>query len=73
MTVVDSEEFVGPRFFVFAAAVEIPTARTLEIALQNSSGARCRLLQYHQVLHQGLSGKHHDYGQCNYSAQGAGR
>src|SRR5262245_41868642 len=31
---------------------------------------RRRTLQHHEVLYQGLSGKHHHYGQCDHPAQG---
>ena len=35
-------------------------------------GARHRLLQHHQVLHEGLPGAHHDHRQRDHPAQGAG-
>ena len=49
------------------------TRSTPKIGCGTQAGRRSRLLQYHQVLHQSLPGKHHDHGQRDYSAEGAGR
>ena len=38
-----------------------------------SVGSRHRLLQHHQVLHQGVPREHHDHGQRDHPAQGARR
>ena len=51
------EEFIGPRFFVFAAALEMHPLDTEDRLSELEAGWRRRLLQHHQVLHQGLPGR----------------
>ena len=52
------EEFIGPRFFVYAAALEMHPLDTDGPRARSQGPARHRLLQHHQVLHQGLPGAH---------------
>ena len=44
---------------------------TPRTASRTAAGARHRLLQHHQVLHQGLPGAHHHHRQRDHPAQGA--
>ena len=66
------DEFIGPRFLVYAAALEMHPLDTEDRVDELKQGARHRLLQHHQVLHQGLPGAHHDHRQRDHPAQGAG-
>ena len=65
------DEFIGPRFLVYAAALEMHPLDTADRVPELREGARHRLLQHHEVLHEGVSGAHHDHGQRDHSAQGA--
>ena len=49
------DEFIGPRFLVYAAALEMHPLDTEDRARGLEEGARHRLLQHHQVLHEGVS------------------
>jgi succinate dehydrogenase / fumarate reductase iron-sulfur subunit len=61
------EEFIGPRFLVYVAALEMHP-------LDGAQGRlRDRLLQHHQVLHEGVPRGDHDHRQRDHSAQGARR
>ena len=53
------EEFIGPRFFVYAAALEMHPLDTDDRVARPEGQARHRLLQHHQVLHEGVPGAHH--------------
>ena len=53
------EEFIGPRFFVYTAALEMHPLDTEDRLPRSEATQRHRLLQHHQVLHQGLPGRHH--------------
>ena len=67
------DQFIGPRFLVYVAALEM---HPLDVERPRGSPAervRHRPVQYHQVLHQSLPGKHHHYRQRDYSSEGAGR
>ena len=55
------EEFIGPRFLVFAAALEMHPLDTEDRLSELEAGRRNRLLQHHEVLHESLSRKHHDH------------
>ena len=65
------EEFIGPRFLVYAAALEMNPLDTDDRIAELKERVRHRLLQHHQVLHQGLPGTHHDHGQRDHPAEGA--
>ena len=65
------EEFIGPRFLVYAAALEMHPLDTDDRVARAEGRARHRLLQHHQVLHQGLPRAHHDHRQRDHPAQGA--
>ena len=65
------DEFIGPRFLVYAAALEMHPLDTEDRAAGAEGRARHRLLQHHQVLHQGLPRAHHDHRQRHHPAQGA--
>ena len=67
------DEFIGPRFLVYTAALEMHPLDTEDRAAGAEAGARHRLLQHHQVLHQGLPGRHHHHRQRHHSAEGARR
>ncbi len=66
------ERFVGPRLLVYAAALEMHPLDVRDRLADLQGRARHRLLQHHQVLHQGLPGEHHDHRQRHHPAQGAG-
>ena len=65
------DEFIGPRFLVYTAALEMNPLDTEDRLPDLRETARHRLLQHHQVLHQGLPGEHHHHRQRDYSAEGA--
>ena len=65
------DEFIGPRFLVYAAALEMHPLDTEDRLEDLEAGARHRLLQHHQVLHQGLPRAHHHHRQRDHPAQGA--
>ena len=64
------EEFIGPRFLVYTAALEMNPLDTEDRVQGTQERRRHRLLQHHEVLHQGLPGRHHDHRQRDHSAQG---
>ena len=64
------DEFIGPRFLVYAAALEMHPLDTEDRVAGAEEGARHRLLQHHQVLHEGLPRAHHDHRQRDHPAQG---
>ncbi len=64
------DEFIGPRFLVYTAALEMHPLDTEDRLPELQAGARHRLLQHHQVLHQGLPGTHHHHRQRHHPAQG---
>ena len=47
------------------------TRSTSTIGSRSEERARHRVLQHHEMLHQGVSGKHHDYRQRDHSVEGA--
>ena len=49
------DEFIGPRFFVHAAALEMHPLDVADRVEELAQTEGDRLLQYHEVLHQGLS------------------
>ena len=63
------EQFVGPRFLVHAAALEM---HPLDVAIdfRSEDTIRHRVVQHHQVLYQGVSRRHHHHRQRHHSAQG---
>ena len=65
------DEFIGPRFLVYAAALEMHPLDTEDRVPRSEGRARHRLLQHHQVLHEGLPRAHHDHRQRDHPAQGA--
>ena len=67
------DEFIGPRFLVYAAALEMHPLDTEDRVPELKDAARHRLLQHHQVLHEGLSRAHHDHRQRDHPAQGTRR
>ena len=66
------DEFIGPRFLVHAAALEMHPLDVEDRVADLAGDPRHRLLQHHQVLHRGVPGAHHDHRQRDHSAQGAG-
>ena len=66
------DEFIGPRHLVYAAALEMHPLDTENRAPRSEAHARRRLLQHHEVLHQGLSREHHDHRQRDHPVEGAG-
>ena len=65
--------FIGPRFLLYNAALEMHPLDT-EDRLGGSQGSRRRgLLQHHALLHEGVPRAHHDHGERDHPAQGAGR
>ncbi len=67
------DKFIGPRFLVYAAALEMHPLDTEDRLADLKGNARHRLLQHHEVLHEGVPGAHHDYGQRDHPAEGTGR
>ena len=67
------DEFIGPRFFVYAAALEMHPLDTDDRLRDLKDDAGHRLLQHHEVLHEGVPGAHHDHRQRDHPAQGARR
>ena len=65
------DEFIGPRFLVYAAALEMHPLDTEDRVPDAEGRARHRLLQHHEVLHEGLPRAHHDHRQRDHPAQGA--
>ena len=65
------ERFVGPRFLVHVAALEMHPLDTADRTEELKEARRHRLLQHHEVLHEGLSREHPHHGQRDHSAQGA--
>ena len=65
------EQFIGPRFFVYAAALEMHPLDTEDRLEELQAGAGYRLLQHHEMLHQGLPREHYDHRQRDHSAEGA--
>ncbi len=65
------DEFVGPRHLVYAAALEMHPLDTENRARDLKQRARRRLLQHHEVLHQGLPREHHHHRQRDHPAEGA--
>jgi succinate dehydrogenase / fumarate reductase, iron-sulfur subunit len=67
------DEFIGPRFLVHVAALGDAPARYGGSRGRAQGRVRHRLLQHHEVLHQGLPGTHHHHRQRHHSAEGARR
>ena len=65
------DEFIGPRFFVYSAALEMHPLDTADRLRRSQESPRHRLLQHHQVLHQGVPGAHPHHRQRHHPAQGA--
>ena len=65
------EEFIGPRFFVYAANLEMNPLDAEDRVPAAQGPARHRLLQHHQVLHQGVPRAHSHHRQRDHPAQGA--
>ena len=65
------DEFIGPRFLVYTAALEMHPLDTEDRLAGAEAGARHRLLQHHQVLHQGLPRRHQHHRQRDHPAEGA--
>ena len=67
------EEFIGPRFLVYTAALEMHPLDTEDRVPELKEASGIGLLQHHQVLHQGLPRAHHDHRQRDHPAQGTRR
>ena len=65
------EEFIGPRFFVYTAALEMHPLDTDDRLARPEGQGQHRLLQHHQVLHEGVPRAHPHHRQCDHPAQGA--
>ena len=65
-----NDRFIGPRFLLYSAALEMNPLDTADRLPDLKEHARHRLLQHHEVLHEGLSGTHRDHGQCDHPAEG---
>ena len=65
--------FMGPRFLVRAAGLEMHPIDEARPAAVPQGRRRHRLLQHHEVLHRGLPGAHQDHRQRDHPAQGARR
>jgi succinate dehydrogenase / fumarate reductase iron-sulfur subunit len=66
-----ARRFIGPRFLVYASRPLEMHPLDTEDRAATEGRARHRLLQHHQVLHQGLPRAHHDHRQRDHPAQGA--
>ena len=66
-------EFAGPRFFVRLAELEMHPPRHRGSARARPQGRGRGLLQHHQVLHRGLSGRDPHHGQRHHPPEGARR
>ena len=64
------DEFIGPRFLVYVAALEMHPLDTDGSPRRAEEGRTASAMQHHQVLHQGLPGAHHDHRQRDHSAEG---
>jgi len=64
-------EFIGPRHFVYAAALEMHPLDVGDRIAEAQARGRHRLLQHHEVLHQGLPRRDHHYRQRRSFPQGA--
>ena len=65
------EEFIGPRFLVYAAALEMHPLDTADREVGAQERLRHRLLQHHQVLHEGVPRAHPHHRQRDHPAEGA--
>jgi hypothetical protein len=65
-------EFIGPRFLVYTAALEMHPLDTEDRLADLKKAQGIGYCKHHQVLHQGLSRGHHHNGQRDHSAEGAG-
>ena len=65
------EEFIGPRFFTYAAALEMHPLDSVDRVSRPEEQAQHRLLQHHQVLHRGVPRTHQDHRQRHHPAQRA--
>ena len=61
------DEFIGPRFLIYVAALEMHPLDTEDRVQELREAARHRLLQHHEMLHEGLPGEHSDHGQRDHS------
>ncbi len=61
----------GPRYLVYAAALEMHPLDAGDRAKELKQRTWHRLLQHHEVLHEGVPGEHHDHRQRDHSAEGA--
>ena len=62
------EEFIGPRFLVYTAALEMHPLDTEDRVPELRQAQGIGLLQHHQMLHEGLPGAYHHHRQRHYSA-----
>ena len=67
------EEFIGPRFFVYTAALEMHPLDTDDRVARPEGQGQHRLLQHHQVLHEGVPRAHPHHRQRDHPAEGARR
>ena len=67
------EEFIGPSFLVYAAALEMHPLDTEDRLKDLKGRIEYRLLQYHKMLHKSLSRRNYDNRQRNYSFERARR
>ena len=68
-----SAPFMGPRYLVRVAGLEMHPIDQADRRAYLKDGRRDRLLQHHEVLHRGLPGAHQDHRQRDHPAQGARR
>ena len=64
------DKFIGPRYMVYSAAMEMNPLHTADRIRDFPRNRRHRLLQHHQVLHQGVSGRKQDHRQRDHPAEG---
>jgi succinate dehydrogenase / fumarate reductase iron-sulfur subunit len=67
------DEFIGPRFFVHTAALEMHPLdtenRTLDLKDKHNGMGYCNITK---CCTEGLSGRDHDHGECDHPAEGTG-
>ena len=66
------DEFIGPRFLVYAAALEMHPLDTEDRVSDLKTQAQHRLLQHHDLLPAGVSGIDYHYRERDYSAERTG-
>ena len=67
------DEFIGPRFLVYTAALEMHPLDTEDRLPELKQSHGIGYLQHHQMLHESLPGAHYHHGQRHHPAQGTRR